>query len=76
LRRKKILADQLGYIKWNKNRVNKINPFWHKFNTPGLPLQNPAYFKGRHAGLPLQNPAYLGAVGANLRVRPGLSQWQ
>ncbi len=39
-----------------------------------MPLsEGQARRKGRHTGLPLQNPADSGAVGANLRVRPGLT---
>ncbi|RKZ51236.1 MAG: hypothetical protein DRR16_14975 [Candidatus Parabeggiatoa sp. nov. 3] len=34
---------------------------------------NTTFVKGRHVGMPLQKPAYLGTVGANLRVRPGLT---
>jgi hypothetical protein len=31
------------------------------------------FAQGRHAGQPLPNPTYSGVVGANLRVRPGLT---
>ncbi len=34
---------------------------------------NATFVKGRHAGMPLPNPTYSGVVGANLRVRPGLT---